>query len=221
MRPAAGCQCYNISTHWPNGQLSIIWSLQLSVFFAGEELWSQRGSQSFFSLWDFHSSILGGGRWGEVGVRLRAFSTGVNAYLKSVTLFAYFKTATLFPHWDQWNLRRFTLQSFKWFLCSHQVPNAFSSCSLSSQCVPNFISLCPVCFAQTLSAWNICRWQDSGTHIFSTPAGFCYTCINWEEGRWQRTVGRREVESKKLFMNASIFRIFLVMRQSMRRIKIN
>ncbi len=95
------------------------------------------------------------------------------------------------------------------FLCSHQVLNVFSACSLSSQCVPNCISLCPVCFAQTLSAWNICRWQDSGTHIFSTPAGFCYMCINWEEGRWQRTVGGREVESKKLFMNASIFRIFL------------
>jgi hypothetical protein len=44
--------------------------------------------------------------------------------------------------------------------------------------------------------------------------------ISCEEGRWQRTVGCREVEreSNTLLMNASIFRFFVIS-QSMRRKK--
>ncbi len=155
---------------------------------------------------------------GEVGVSLRAFSTGVNAYLHTWKQPLYLRT---------WKQRLYFLTGTSGtygdshFKASNDffVPRMFPS---SSQCVLSKFTKFPMCsltcselhlslshiLAQTLSAWNICRWQNSGTHVFSTPAGFCYMRINWEEGRWQMTVGCREVEreSKKLFMNASIFR---------------
>jgi hypothetical protein len=38
--------------------------------------------------------------------------------------------------------------------------------SPSSQCVPKSTSLCPICFAQRTSSWNLYRWVNIGTYMF-------------------------------------------------------